>query len=373
MTLSSTVHFLVYPANLASLLFIALASVLLSMATVSGFFGVPLAVIMLTWTLKYGLVIAEHITWKIPSEPVLSVEMLNPLEQKKSFVQLIVIAEMFGITWAADYWLGRVGGVLVAVLVIALLPAVVAVQTVTDTALKGLDPRSWYRVIRWLRQDYILVLLGVVAFWLLALILLSPPAAQALPLVVRIALLMFAWFSMLALLGGAILERRTVDPDEAPIERAELEVSAEDIARQRDLKIDRIYGEWRSGAHKNAWQTLLRAVEEASDPIAELRWLYERIAAWPDPRLASRIAQELVPRLLGISRYSEAMTITRQRLAADADYRPLTAQETLLMARVARDGGDRPTARALLNDFRRIFPDDPLQPAADDLAQQLQR
>jgi hypothetical protein len=243
---------------------------------------------------------------------------------------------------------------------------------VTDTALKGLNPWEWYRVIRWLKRDYVLVLSGVVAFWLLALALLSAPA-QVLPLVVRIALLMFAWFSVLALLGGAILEKRTSDPEHSPLERIELEVSAEDIARERDLKIDRIYGEWRSGAHKNAWQTLLKTVEEGSDPIAELRWLYERIAAWPDPRLAARIAQDLVPRLLGISRYSEAMSITRQRLAADPNYRPLTARETLRMARVARDGGDRPTARTLLRDFRRVFPDDPLEPDATDMAQQLKR
>jgi hypothetical protein len=47
--------------------------------------------------------------------------------------------------------------------------------------------------------------------------------------------------------------------------------------------------------------------------------------------------------------------------------------ETLRMVRVARDGGDRPTARALLRDFQRIFPNDPLQRAADDLAAQLER
>jgi hypothetical protein len=85
------------------------------------------------------------------------------------------------------------------------------------------------------------------------------------------------------------------------------------------------------------------------------------------------VAQELVPRLLAISRLSEALTVTRQRLAADPDYRPVTAMETLRMVRVARDGGDRPTARALLRDFQRIFPNDPLQRAADDLAAQLER
>jgi hypothetical protein len=49
------------------------------------------------------------------------------------------------------------------------------------------------------------------------------------------------------------------------------------------------------------------------------------------------------------------------------------SNETLRIARIARDGGDRPTARALLRDFQRIFPNDPLQPAADELSRELQR
>jgi hypothetical protein len=375
MQLRSTVRYLAYPANLASMVFIVLASVLLTFGLSGGAFGIPLVLIMLTWTLKYGLVMVEHIAGRLVGEPVLSVEMLNPLEQKKSFMQLVVVAEMFGIAWAAEYWFGKIGGAAVALLAIALLPAVVAIQTVTDTALKGLDPREWYGIIRWLKSDYLQVLVSVFALWLLAMILLSAPVRKVLPLIIPIALLMFGWLSVLALLGGSILERRISDPEDPPIGPVERPVSPEEIERERDLQIDRIYGEWRGGAHRNAWQTLMRMVEGNSDPIGELRWLYERIAAWaePQPRLARRIAQELVPRLLAASRYSEALTITRQRLAADPEYRPITAHETLRMVRVARDGGDRPTARALLRDFQRLFPDDPLQSAADELTEQLQR
>ena len=65
--------------------------------------------------------------------------------------------------------------------------------------------------------------------------------------------------------------------------------------------------------------------------------------------------------------------MTRERLAADPEYRPVTATETLRIVRIARDGGDRPTARALLRDFPRIFPNDPLQSAADELSRELQR
>jgi hypothetical protein len=373
MQLSSALRYLAHPAKIAPVIFIVLVSTLLTLAIGVGIYGIPLIVIMLVWTLKYGLVTVEHIAWRHVGEPVLTVEMLNPLDQKKSLMQLVVVVAMFAIAWAADYWLGTVWGALVALLAIALLPAVIAIQTVTDTALKGLDPREWYALIRWLKGDYAQVLFAVILLWALAVTLLSEGVRTNLPLILIIALLMFGWLSVLALLGGAILERRISDPEDPVLEIIEPETSPEDIARHRDRQIDRIYGEWRGRAYKNAWQTLMRMVDESADPLDELRWLYERTSSWPDARLASLIVQELAPRLLEGSRYSEAMKITRERLAADPAYRPRTADQTLRMARVARDGGDRPTARALLGDFQRIFPNDPLQSAADELAQQLQR
>ena len=373
MQLSTTLRYIAHPANLAALVFIILASALLTFGLMGGMFGVPLIVIMLIWTLKYGLLTVEHIAGRAPGEPVLAIEMLHPAEQKKSLMQLVVVAEMFGIAWAADYWLGTIAGALVALIAIALLPAVIAIQTVTDTALKGLDPREWYLIIRWLKWNYAQVVGYVFVLWLLGLALLSEPVRRTLPLMLVIALLIFGWLSVLALLGGSILERRATDPEDPVLEIIEREASPAEIARHRDRHIDRIYGEWRGGAYQNAWHTLMRIVEDSPEPLDALRWLYERIAAWPDPRLAGLLAQELVPRLLAASCYSEAMRVTRERLAADPAYRPRTAQQTVAMARIAKDGGDRPTARGLLGDFQRLFPNDPLQPAVDEMGQQLQR
>jgi hypothetical protein len=369
----SVLRYLAYPANLASIIFIVFASVLFSVGVWAGIFGLPLQAIMLTWFFKYGLVTVEHIAWKVEGEPVLSVEMLNPIEQPKSLMLLIITGIFFAIMYGALYWAGPVAGSIIGLVAVGLLPAVVAVQTAADSALLALNPVEWYRLIRWMKSDYALVLAAILVFWLLAVVLLLGPLSAALPLVVKVAALMFAWLSVLALLGGGILERRISDPDDSPLERRELEVSPEEIQKQRDRKIDSIYGEWRSGAQTNAWQTLLRTVEASGDPVDELRWMLAQISKWPEPTLADRVAQELVPRLLSISRFGEAITVTRQRLAADPEYRPVTAYETLRMVRVARDGGDRPTARALLRDFQRFFPNDPLQTAADDLTRQLQR
>lgn len=369
----SLLRYLAYPANLASIIFIVFDSLLLTAASYVGWMGIPLALIMLTWFLKYGLVTVEHITWQQPEEPVLSVEMIHPLEQQKSIVLLVVVGEFSAAFWAAQYWFGNVIGAVIGIAAIMLLPAVVAVQVATDSAIRALDPRQWWRLLRWLKGDYLLVIAAIVVYWLVAWLLLFTVVAEAMPRLLTCALLMFGWLSVLSLLGGAILERRLADPDDSPIEREEAEIDPHAIERERERKIDRIYGEWRSGAQKNAWQTLLREVQASEAPIEELRWIHERIGSWDEPRLAGRVAQELIPRLISINRFGEAITLTRRRLAADRDFRPVTAAETLHMVRIARDGGDRPTARALLRDFQRIFPNDPLQTAADELTRELER
>ncbi len=369
----SLLRYLAYPANLASIIFLLFDSLLLTAASYAGWLGIPLAVIMLTWFLKYGLVTVEHITWQQPEEPVLSVEMIHPLEQQKSIILLVVVGEFSAAFWAAQYWFGVVVGALVGIAAVMLLPAIFAVQVATDSAIRALDPRQWFRLLRWLKGDYLLVIAAIAVYWLLAWLLLFTVVAEAMPRMLTCFLLMFGWLSVLSLLGGAILERRLADPDDSPIEREATEVDPRAIERERERKIDRIYGEWRSGAQKNAWQTLLREVQSSEAPIEELRWIHERIASWDEPRLAARVAQELIPRLLSIKRFGEAISVTRRRLAVDRDFRPVTAAETLHMVRIARDGGDRPTARSLLRDFQRIFPNDPLQTAADDLTRELER
>jgi hypothetical protein len=377
-TLPSAAGYLARTFSLSSILFVALASALMAVAFRVGMFGVPLFLIMLTWAFRYGLLMMEHVAWNGTEAPVLEVEMLNPLEQTKSGILLFITGVFFAIYYGAQYWSmklfgTRVLGVFVGLGAVGLLPAIAAVQVAKDRALQALDPRDWFHLIRWMKSDYLLVLGCILLYWLFAYILLVTPLGEYVPLYFEIALLMFGWFAVQALLGGAIRERRISDPDDSPVERSDEGRSAQDIERQREQKIDRIYGEWRSGAQKNAWQTLMREVEESGDPIAELRWVLERVARWDEPRLLNRIVQELVPRLIAISRFSEAIMLTRQRLAADPGYRPVTATETLRIARIARDGGDRPTARALLRDFPRIFPNDPLLTAAVELARELQR
>jgi hypothetical protein len=143
--------------------------------------------------------------------------------------------------------------------------------------------------------------------------------------------------------------------------------------QDRERQVDRIYAEWRGGAHKNAWLTVLKQLEGAKDPVAELRWLYDRILQWPDPRLANRLAQELLPHLLAARRLSEALRLTAERLKIDVNFRPLSGADAIRLAELARDGGERPLARSLLEGFDQHYPNDTGQALAQDLVRQLMR
>ncbi|HEY5807818.1 MAG TPA: hypothetical protein VIT67_07610 [Povalibacter sp.] len=191
-------------------------------------------------------------------------------------------------------------------------------------------------------------------------------------MLIWIALGMYLWLSGFTPLGGVLRERREdLGVDDTPTP-ALLDDSAH-AQRLRDQLVDRIYAQWRGGAQHNALQTIAMQVDSANDPLEELKWLYEAIRKWPDPRLANRLAQQLLPKLLIARRKGEALDIVRVQLRADDQFRPLAASEALDVAMLARNAGDRPTARLLLRDFERCYPRDPAHAAAQSLSRQLER
>lgn len=53
--------------------------------------------------------------------------------------------------------------------------------------------------------------------------------------------------------------------------------------------------------------------------------------------------------------------------------RPIAGADSLRLAQLARDAGDRRVARELLRDFQRFYPNDPGEKAAGVLMQQLEK
>lgn len=273
---AAILRYLAVPLRMAPLLLIGTFSVLLVLAINARFLGIPLGLILLSWFSKYSFVLMDHVAEGAAEPPVLSLEMVNPLTEQRPMILLLMAIGLFYGTNAASYWIGHGGALVLMIAVGLILPAVVAVQGATGTVVQSLNPRRVLGLIMRLRGDYLLILGFIALVWLFSRFLVESSIGDALPLVLRIALLMYAWLAMFALIGGVLFERRfDIGLDDVNTPESWNPDDGDDTPdeRTRDRDIDRIYAEWRGGAHANAWNTVLGLVGKSSDPIAELRWL----------------------------------------------------------------------------------------------------
>jgi hypothetical protein len=328
---------------------------------------------LLSGFFNYGFIMLDGIAAGVDEPPVLSIEMMNPISGQRTLMLLFLCMGAFFVSDAAVYWMGRLPAALLGFAGAMLLPAMLAVQGATGSLAQSFNAWRCWRLIQRLGSDYVLIVACVALFCIAGYLVVSSSLGASLPIVVRIAAFMYGWLATFALIGGVLHERRTdigLDDADTP-ER--VQAVAQPDERERDQLIDRIYAQWRGGAHGNAWQTITVLVEQSDDPLLELRWMYDRVARWPDPRLADRLARAFMPRLLAAHRNGEALDVARQRLRATPDFRPTAAVDLLHLVRLARDAGDRPAARLLLRDFERHYPQDALPSMADELQQQLAR
>lgn len=368
MQVRDALRFLAVPLSTAPLLVIIVFGALLWLSAKASLLGIPLGLLLLTGLFNYTFALLDSVV-DGAEPPVLSIEMMNPVSGARSLVLLTFTILMFFVSQAGAYWFGPWLAALLSLGAAALLPAMLATQSITGSTLQAVNPRTALGLIARIGNDYLLLVIAVVALALIGAFI----ASTSLLLVLRIAACMYLWLAAFSLIGGLIREHAGdlgVEYAWEP-ETAETDDAAQQ-ARERAQLVDRIYAEWRGGAHQNAWQTVLAQIAQG-DPLQQMEWLYEEIARWPDPRLANRLARELLPRLLAARRNGEALDLVRSRMKTDGDFRPLASADLLQLAGLARDAGDRPTARALLRDFDRFYPLDPARPAAAALIRQLER
>jgi hypothetical protein len=333
-----------------------------------GLFGIPLVLILTSWYLKYSFAILDAATTGTAEPPVLSVEMINPFGERRTVVLLVIVVGVFFASGAARYWFGNIAAVLVGLLAFLVVPGIIAIQGFTGSVVQSLNPAIWFGSVRQLGVGYAKLLAGIAGLCVIG------GLALQLPLAFAIAGILYCGLAIQGLIGGLLFEHRKDDWfDEANLPIRRLSDGDPHLEATRNRFIDALYAEWRNGARQNAWRDVVSQYEKSDEPLEELRWMYHRIAVWPDPGLANRLAQELVPRLLEMRNHSESFDIVRKRLAADRNFRPIASSDLIRLATLARDVGDRATARALLREFDHFYPNDPQRAAAEDLSREVQR
>jgi hypothetical protein len=357
------IRYLAVPARPVPLLMIVAFAFGLTLASNAWLFGVPLALILISWTFKYAFVAFDSISRGYDEPPVLSLEMMNPADEQRPLGMLLIVGVFLGATAAAKPFIGPTATSILRYGALFFLPAAIAALGITSRIIDAINPKLLIEVIRRLRIDYP-ILLAVIALYGVGIALLS----RTLWDIAQFALLLFGILSLFCLLGGIIYQRRHAlgfDAWKAPERIEEREQAAHDRAVARE--VDDVYSHWRSGNHVEAWQELEKKLAARKHDLDAYRRYYPVIAQWPDPRLANHLARDFISRLLDVKRSTEALRILRERLAVTADFRPAKGAQLVRLVHIARASGDRATARTLLSEFERHFPNDAAQPVVEQM------
>lgn len=377
----ATLKYLLIPLRGAAVFLIVVFSFLLMLAAAGGLIGLPLALLVLSWFFKYGFALLDQVADGVNEPPVLSYEMLHPANESRPLGLLAIVGLFYLLTGMLQPMLGSDVVTALRAMGLLLVPAIIMMQ-VMEGFFDSLNPVNLLQIVVRVPDSYLLILALLGGAWWLATVLVTwLPAAELpfsisipVPDVVHVAILMYAWLASFAMIGGVLYVRRAelgFEPAHSP-ERA-AEKAERERQREIDLLIDRIFAEWRGGAYGNAWRTIEKHLSSSARPNDELQVLFQRASQWPDQRLAHRLAQELIPHLLAARRTGDALKIARAQLQADVNFRPLKSEDTIKLIELARDGGDRHTARMLLTGFAERYEDELARRIAGQLAQQLER
>ena len=376
-----TLKYLLIPLRGTALVLIVTFSILLFIAANGGLLGLPLALLVVSWFFKYGFALLDQVADGVHEPPVLSYEMINPANESRPLGLVLIVVVFYLVTAALRPSLGGEVVTVLRAVGLLLVPAIIMTQAASSFG-ESLNPAVLLRIVIRVPDSYLLILAVLAGSWWLATMLVTwlpeveLPLAIEIPLpeTVRIAVLMYAWLASFAMIGGVLYVRRLelgFEPSHSP-ERA-AEKADRDRQHEIDHLIDRIFAEWRGGAYGSAWRTIEKHLSSSPRPSDDLRDLFQRVSQWPDQRLAHRLAQELVPQLLAARRTGDALNIARAQLRVDVNFRPLASGDTIKLIELARDAGDRLTARTLLNGFSERYEDDVAQRIAGQLARQLER
>ncbi len=356
----------------APVLMIGLSATLLTLCTHAGVLGIPAALIVGSWFLKYAFVLLDHVAHGRPGLPVLTAEDANPLGETRPLTYALLLGAGWGAAGALGTYAGAGTASTLRLAGLLLLPAVIAAHVAGGRLSRALRPDVIAGTVRALGPAYLVVVAVAVACGYAARGIAFDAAHHSLWL--RLAALMSLWLTMFGVLGAAIHRRRFelgFEPTHAP-ERERARVDR-DVERRRQALMDQLFAESRAGPIANAWATLERGLPDGPARIDELAWVLERAAAWTDPRFANRVATTLVTALLDARRTGAALDVVRGRLRSTPGFRPAAPAETLRIAELARAAGDRATARAMLDGFAERYPGDPSTAVAARLAAELER
>ena len=161
--------------------------------------GIPMALILTSWSFKYAYILFDHTVRGFDEPPTLDIQMLNPLDEQRPLAQVAILGLIYLGVKSAHDTMGSTAAAVIAVVALLMLPASVAVLGLERNILKAAYPVTLMKMIVGLGPMYVLVL-AIIAGYALLIALLGKWEPW-LPL--QIAIYLFCILSVFSVLGGA--------------------------------------------------------------------------------------------------------------------------------------------------------------------------
>src|SRR5579872_4626176 len=335
------------PFHTTPLLLVAAFTACLLLAAKAGLVGIPLGLIIISWFFKYCFIVLDAVAAGEDALPVLSVEMVNPLdEQRPLAIAVLVVAECslaltLGHHAGRAAWWGLVGALLFA------LPANIGILAIGRHPWQVVSPPALVSLIAAMGRDYL---------WLLAVMAVAASGVYGMsrygvPQWMLLALTQLLFLLVFALIGGVIFEHRLELGIEAKTrqERVAERDAREHLARRAHM-LDQAYNHFKMGKGESGWQELatwLRAQEGEDERYLEHRAVLEAVCKWEDVRVGDRLANELIGMLLAKKATGEALGVAERRLAGNPVFRVLPLEQAVRLGELAGLAGKKALQRRL--------------------------
>jgi hypothetical protein len=344
-------RYLFYPFRAAPLTLVITFTLGWMIAFKAGFVGIPLGLLLLSWFFKYCFIVMDAIVVGAEEPPVLSIEMVNPIDEQRPLAQaaLIVGAALLAVELGrlTQPWVGWLSGLLLALL----LPASIATMGLSSNPFLAAWPPGLIAVARGIGRDYALLIAAIGSVVVLMFAFARSGAGVGMSaLVTQLGLLL-----IFALVGGALHEHRLElgieyrTPRERRAERSEREHASE-----RNRMLGHAYSKFRVSKPLEGWQEIqswlnLHAhADDLSDKLLlEHRAVLAAAALWDDVRAADRLTDDLVELYFARRETGRALDVVEERLTSNPNYRPKSPTHTVRLLELATAAGKRSVRRQL--------------------------
>lgn len=328
------------------LMVVALISFGETLAIRVGYLGIWLSLTLGSWFFKYCFAMMDAAVLGERQAPVLSVEMLNPIDEQRPLAQLLLTLGVAVGLFFLQRWIGHLATLLLAGISVAILPAEIAVLGVTRHALVALWPPALLRTVRGLGRDYLLLLLS----WLVAAVISYLLMTQDLPWMLRIAGVQWLWLAAFAAVGmGVCVHRHDLGLEIHNREDRQATEDALTVQRARARMLDQAHVCARTQRSPQAWQEIQAWLDQHGDKsnLQEHRQILEALSQWNRPEFADKLASEIIAILMGRRENGQALELLEQRLVDRPDFIPGPPVDVVRLREIASLAGKRALAKRL--------------------------